>query len=310
VFRPPQAPNGTLTRLDYARWLFSSQNTLTARVLANRIWAELFGHGIVETLEDFGTSGTTPNNPELLDHLALQLSQTHRWNLKPFLRDLVLSATYRQSAKASPELAQRDPQNLLLARGPRVRLTAEMVRDQALALSGLLSSKMYGPPVFPPQPEGIWNSVYNGQTWKTSEGPDRFRRAVYTFSKRTSGYPGLLTFDAPTRDACTARRIPTNTPLQALLTLNDPAFLEMAKAFAQRMSGHSIAERIAHGCSLLTLETPPDAMVQTLVRLHTSATEQYSQRPADSQKLGASPEQAALVLVANTLLNIDSAITR
>jgi hypothetical protein len=310
VFRSSQSATEPFTRLDYARWLFSPENTLTARVLANRLWAELFGHGIVETLEDFGTSGSSPSNPELLDHLALRLSETHRWNLKPFLRELVLSATYRQSAKTSPTLAERDPRNLLLARGPRVRLTAEMVRDQALTLSGLLHAKAYGPPVFPPQPEGVWNSVYSGQTWKTSQGPDRYRRALYTFSKRTSGYPGMLTFDAPTRDACTARRIPTNTPLQALVTLNDPAFLEMAQAFAKRMTGASIQERITHGCSLLTLETPPDSMVQTLLKLHAAATQDYLQHPAESQKLAASPEEAALVLVANTLLNLDRAIVR
>lgn len=309
VFHPPKS-TGTLTRLDYARWLFETENTLTARVLANRVWAELFGHGIVETLEDFGTSGASPSNPELLDHLALRLSQIHRWNLKTFLRELVLSSTYRQSAKTSPALAQRDPQNLLLARGPRVRLTAEMVRDQALALSGLLSPKLYGPPVFPPQPEGVWNSVYNGQTWKTSQGPDRYRRAIYTFSKRTSGYPSMLAFDGPTRDVCTARRIPTNTPLQALVTLNDPAFLEIAQAFAKRMTGHSIAERITHGCSLLTLEAPPTPMVQTLLRLHAIAVTQYQQLLPEFQKLAPTPEEAAMVLVANTLLNIDRAIAR
>jgi hypothetical protein len=310
VFHPPQPTGHTLTRLDYSRWLFGLENPLTARVLANRLWAELFGNGIVETLEDFGTSGVPPSNPKLLDHLALRLSQTHRWNLKPFLRELVLSATYRQSSKAATALAERDPRNLLLARGPRVRLTAEMVRDQALTLSGKLSPKMFGPPVFPPQPEGIWNSVYNGQTWKTSEGLDRYRRAIYTFSKRTSGYPGMLTFDAPTRDACTARRIPTNTPLQALLTLNDPAFLELARAFAQRMTGSTLSERIAQGCTLLTLEPPPDAMVERLVRLHSSALAEYQQHPEAWQKLGDSPDQAALVLVANTLLNLDRAMVR
>jgi hypothetical protein len=308
VYRPPQT--GALTRLEYARWLFSPHNTLTARVLANRIWAELFGNGIVETLEDFGTSGSTPSNPELLDHLALRLSGEHRWNLKPFLRDLVLSSTYRQSAKASPALAERDPRNLLLARGPRVRLSAEMVRDHALAVSGLLSAKMYGPPVYPPQPEGVWNSVYSGQKWNTSEGPDRFRRAIYTYCKRTSGYPGLLAFDAPTRDACAARRIPTNTPLQALLTLNDPAFLEMAQAFAKRLQGASLEEKITHGCTLLTLEPPDKPVVQALLKLHQTASAEFQKNPADAQKLGATPEDAALVLVANTLFNLDLAMVR
>jgi hypothetical protein len=309
VFRPPQGEE-KLTRLGYARWLFSENNTLTARVLANRLWAELFGHGIVETLEDFGTSGATPNNPPLLDHLALRLSGEHRWMLKPFLRELVLSATYRQSARAGAALAERDPQNLLLARGPRVRLTAEMVRDQALAVSGLLSSKMYGPPVYPPQPEGIWSSVYSGQAWKTSEGEDRFRRAVYTYSKRTSGYPGLLAFDAPTRDACAARRIPTNTPLQALLTLNDPAFLEMAQALSKHLAGSTPRERITAGCRRITLEPPPIGMVHTLTQLYEDALGEFQKHPEESLKLAPRPEEAALVLVANTLLNLDRAMVR
>jgi hypothetical protein len=169
---------------------------------------------------------------------------------------------------------------------------------------------MYGPPVYPPQPEGVWNSVYSGQKWNTSEGPDRFRRAIYTYSKRTSGYPGLLAFDAPTRDACAARRIPTNTPLQALLTLNDPAFLEMAQGFAKRLQGSSLAERITHACSLFTLDPPTDAMVQSLLKLHQTATSEFQQHPADSQKLGSTPEEAALVLVANTLFNLDLAMVR
>jgi hypothetical protein len=227
---------GTPTRLEMAKWLVDDTNPLTARVIANRLWAELFGTGLVETLEDFGSSGTQPSHPELLDHLAIRLSKHHQWRIKPFLKELVLSAAYRQSHRATPELLERDPRNRLLARGPRQRLTAEMVRDQGLLVSGLLSRKQFGPPVYPPQPDGIWKSVYSGAKWKTSKGPDRYRRGIYTYSKRTSGYPAFLTFDAPTRDVCTARRIPTNTPLQALATLNDPAHIEFARAFAKRMT--------------------------------------------------------------------------
>ncbi|NBV87890.1 MAG: DUF1553 domain-containing protein, partial [Verrucomicrobia bacterium] len=253
VARPPEKKDG-LTRLDMARWLVSEQNTLTARVLANRLWAELFGQGIVPTLEDFGTSGERPTHPELLDHLALRLMKEHRWSLKSFLRELALSATYAQTSKISKSALEKDARNVLLSRGPRVRLTAEMVRDQALAISGLLAPKLFGPPVYPPQPEGIWKTVYNKEKWDTSQGEDRYRRGVYTYCKRTSGYPEFITFDAPMRDTCTARRIPTNTPLQALVTLNDPAFLEAASALADRMlaTGGSVRDQIANGCRLFT----------------------------------------------------------
>ncbi|MEI6713660.1 MAG: PSD1 and planctomycete cytochrome C domain-containing protein [Verrucomicrobiota bacterium] len=300
VSRPPQKQDG-LSRLDMAQWLVSEQNTLTARVLANRLWAECFGRGLVETLEDFGTSGASPSHPELLDHLALRLRNEHHWSIKSFLREVALSATYGQSHKTSKQLLESDPRNALFARGPRIRLTAEMVRDQSLAISGLLSSKMFGAPVYPPQPEGVWNSTYSNAKWTTSEGEDRYRRGVYTYVKRTSGYPGYLTFDAPTRDACSARRIPTNTPLQALVTLNDPAFVEMAEHLAKRMlsAGGKIEEQIRFGCRLFTLTTPSKSMVDTLLKLHAKA---LAENPNDAVK--------PLLLVANTLLNMDSALSR
>jgi hypothetical protein len=281
-------------------------------VVANRLWAGMFGTGIVETLEDFGSSGAKPSNQDLLDHLALRLSRDHAWSLKKLLRDIALSATYAQTAKAAPELVTRDPKNQLLARGPRQRLTAEMVRDHGLAVSGLLSSKMFGPPVFPPQPDGVWNTVYSGAQWKTSEGEDRYRRALYTYVRRTSGYPGFLAFDAPARDLCTARRQPTNTPLQALVTLNDPAFIEMAAALAARMArdGGSVADQIARGCRLITLDEPPASLVIALSRLHDDALADYRARPETAARLAASPEAAALTLVANTLLNTDLALNR
>lgn len=297
---PPEKQRG-LTRLDMARWLVGDQNTLTARVLANRLWAEMFGRGIVETLEDFGTTGARPTHPELLDHLALRLRTTDKWSVKTFLREIALSATYAQSSKASAALIERDPKNTLYARGPRTRLTAEMVRDQALLVSGLFAPKMFGPPVYPPQPEGIWSSAYSGAKWNTSNGEDRYRRALYTYAKRTSGYPAALTFDAPTRDACTARRIPTNTPLQALVTLNDPAFFELAQAFAKRMTAHgtTLREHIEHGCQLLTLTKPSSAMVETLIKLHDNALKEPG-----------TDEAKAMALVANTILNMDAAMVR
>lgn len=300
ISRPPAKQSG-LTRLDMATWLVGKENTLTARVLANRLWAELFGRGIVNTLEDFGTSGSSPTHPELLDHLALKLQNDFRWSIKSFLRYLTLSATYAQTNLSSKDLVERDPQNALLARGPRSRLTAEMVRDQALLVSGSLSAKMFGPPVFPPQPEGVWASPYSGARWQTSTGEDRFRRAIYTFVKRTSGYPGQLIFDAPTRDVCSARRISTNTPLQALMTLNDPAFLELAQGLVKRMTepGGEVRDQIELGCRLITLAPPPAPVVDALVKLHRKATTQ-----SDS-----SPEKAML-LVANTILNMDAALNR
>jgi hypothetical protein len=309
---PAAAGPGRLTRLDLARWLVSPQNPLTARVVANRLWAGLFGHGLVETLEDFGSSGAKPSNQALLDHLALRLSRHHAWSLKSLLREIALSATYAQTAAAEPDEVARDPKNEWFARGPRQRLTAEMVRDHALAVSGLLSSKMYGPPVFPPQPEGVWNTVYSGARWQTSEGEDRYRRGLYTYVRRTSGYPGFLTFDAPARDLCSARRQPTNTPLQALVTLNDPAFIEMAAALAARMArdGGPVAEQIARGCRLITLEEPTPSLVASLVRLHDEALADYQARPDTATPLAPTPEAAALTLVANTLLNTDFALNR
>jgi hypothetical protein len=299
-----------LNRLDMARWLVGESNPLAARVLANRLWAELFGTGIVETQEDFGSSGLAPSNQPLLDHLALRLQQHHRWRIKPFLRELVLSASYLQSCKVTAELAARDPKNQLVARGPRQRLTAEMVRDQALLVSGLLSRKQFGPPVYPPQPEGVWRSVYSGAAWNTSQGEDRYRRGIYTYSKRTSGFPGFLTFDAPTRDVCSPRRIATNTPLQALVTLNDPAHIEFAQAFARRMSGATLEEKLGHGYRLLTLGDAPAPVIATLAKLHADAMADYEKSPAESAKLAPTPAEAALVLVANTLLNSDIALNR
>jgi hypothetical protein len=187
-----------------------------------------------------------------------------------------------------------------------------MIRDHALAISGLLSQKSGGPPVFPPQPDGVWSSVYSGASWETSTGEDRYRRALYTYSKRTSGYPGFLAFDAPARDLCTPRRLPTNTPLQALVTLNDPAFLEMAGALASRVAStsHSPRNQITHAVSLITLEPPPEEIVIPLVQLYDAALAAYRRNPGEAAQLAASPEAAALTLVANTLLNSDFALNR
>jgi hypothetical protein len=231
----PKLPGGEpRTRLTFAKWFFSPGQPLTARVTVNRYWEQLFGTGIVETLENFGSVGEEPSHRELLDWLALHFQNDLHWDMKALLRELVTSATYRQSSKSARALRERDPRNRLLARGPEQRLTAEMVRDQALLASGLLNRKMGGPPVMPPQPPGVWNSVYNREKWKDETGPNRYRRAVYTFVKRTSGYPSSIIFDASDRTTSLPRRIPTNTPLQALVTLNDPVYDEAAEALAKR----------------------------------------------------------------------------
>lgn len=220
-------------RLGLARWLMSKDNPLTARVAVNRLWARLFGAGIVRTEEDFGTQGAPPTHPDLLDWLATELMRLD-WDLKALLRAIVTSATYRQNSDASPEALEIDPRNALLARGARFRLPAEAIRDQALAAGGLLSRRVGGPPVMPWQPEGVWQVVYSSKQWLTSPDEDRYRRALYTLWRRTSPYPSMTTFDAPSGETCTPRRIRTNTPLQALVTLNDPTLMEAAQRLAER----------------------------------------------------------------------------
>jgi len=308
-------------RLGMAEWLVGDSNPLAARVLANRLWAEMFGTGIVETLEDFGSSGQRPSHPELLDHLAVRLKHVHKWSVKAFLREIATSATYGQSAAAPAVLITRDPRNRLLARGPRNRLAAEMVRDQALVWSGLFAPALFGPPVFPPQPDGIWKTVYNGSTWTTSDGANRFRRSIYTFVKRTAGYPAMLAFDAPSRDTCSARRIPTNTPLQPLVTLNDPMFIELASGMARRMhaAAESPREQIAFGCRLLTLSVPPAAMVDELASLHATARQTIAPAAPGAAAPGSAEEGAkatlqadldALGIVATAILNLDRSLVR
>ena len=224
-----------MDRLGFALWLSSENNPLTARVTVNRVWSRMFGTGIVETEEDFGTQGTLPSHQALLDWLAIELRDGQHWSLKKLCKMIVTSSTYKQSSKIAPELLKRDPENRLLARGPRFRLEAEMIRDQALAVSGLLSRKLYGPPVMPPQAEGIWKTVYNHGGWVNSKGEDRYRRGLYTFAKRTSAYPSFLLMDGGSGEVCLPRRLRTNTPTAALVALNDPVFTEAAQALARHV---------------------------------------------------------------------------
>jgi hypothetical protein len=313
----PRLPDGApRNRLTLARWFFVPGQPLTARTAVNRYWEQLFGTGIVETLENFGSVGEEPSHRELLDWLALHFQNDLHWDMKALLREVVTSATYRQSPKATPALTERDPRNRLLARGPQQRLTAEMVRDQALLASGLLSDTMGGPPVMPPQPEGVWNSVYNDSKWVDAKGPDRYRRAVYTYIKRTSGYPSFLTFDASDHDVSLARRIPTNTPLQALVTLNDPVYQEASEALAARMikEADSLDERLRYGARLVLSRDPTDGELATLRKLYEEALSapgvphvvKVAARAKDSSR----KELAAMTAVASVLFNLDAALTR
>ena len=307
ILNPYNAPANN--RREMAEWITHPQNSLFSRVFVNRVFFELFGNGIVQTLGDFGTTGLKPTNQPLLDYLAVAFRDDHGWRLKSLLKEMVLSATYRQDHKASPELAAQDPKNLLLARGPRTRLTAEMIRDQALAVSGLLANRDGGPSVMPPQPDGV--RAWGGFKWTAAEGPDRFRRALYTYWKRTSPYPSMLTFDTPMRDVCSTQRIATNTPLQPLVTLNDPAYLEMARSLAQKMEkapGTGPREKIAEGYLLATQRKPSDQTLDVLNKLREDLIAEYS--ASGPKPLADTPDQAAMINLASVLLNLDTAITK
>lgn len=307
VLNPFAAP--VQTRLDMAGWLTHSENSLAARVFVNRIFYELFGNGIVQTLGDFGSSGLPPTNLPLLDHLAIAFRDEYAWRLKPLLKEMVLSAAYRQDHASTPELSAMDPKNLLLARGPRTRLTAEMIRDHALAVSGLIQHRNGGPSVRPPQPDRV--SSYGNSKWENATGPDRYRRALYTFWKRTLPYPSMITFDASAREVCNVRRIPTNTPLQPLVTLNDPVYLECAQQLARRLSDHpeaGLREKFAYGHLLATQREITDRGLDVLESLYRDLVEQY--RTTSFANVAESAEGAALVNVASVLLNADTALTK
>ncbi|MCB1228824.1 MAG: DUF1553 domain-containing protein [Verrucomicrobiae bacterium] len=319
---PKDAPEN---RIGVAEWLMDPANPLTARVAVNRLWAQLFGLGLVETEEDFGSQGTFPSHPQLLDWLAVEYRE-NGWDQKALLKTIVMSATYRQDSSASPEQFENDPLNVLLARGPRFRLDAEQVRDQALALSGLLAKKVGGPSVYPPQPPGMWRAAFNGadRNWKTSEGEDRYRRGLYTFWRRSVPYPSMATFDAPSREVCNVRRIRTNTPLQAFVTLNDPVYVEIAQALARRIlaeGGGDDASRIDYGLRLVQMRPPNPEETQTVNALLAEELAHYRAQLEEAKKLATGEveavpegvdvaELAAWTSVANILLNLDSVLTK
>ncbi|MDA7862103.1 PSD1 and planctomycete cytochrome C domain-containing protein [Akkermansiaceae bacterium] len=314
---PEGAP---MNRLGVAEWIMSKENPYTARVAVNRLWARLFGMGIVETEEDFGIQGTTPSHPALLDWIALEYQKN--WDTKKLLKLLVSSHTYRQSAIADSIRLEKDPRNIYLSRGPRFRLGAEVVRDNALAVSGLLSDRRYGPPAFPPNPiKRYVNAFSGGMTWVESQGEDRHRRALYTFLKRSSPHPLFETFDMATREVCNMRRIRTNTPLQSFMTLNDIAFIEAAQALARLMSAHSVnpEEQIAHGLHRALLKPGTPAQIETLTGLYHDTLSTYEKDAEAAKKMGGAqplPEGAsqahiaAMSVVANIILNQDAFLTK
>lgn len=315
---PPILDEAPVNRLTFAKWLVSDENPLTARVVVNRYWENVFGRGIVLTSEEFGSQGEIPTHPKLLDWLAKELVETG-WNTRHILKLIVTSSTYRQSAKVTVEAAAADPDNRWLSRGPRVRLSAEMVRDQALKVSGLLSSKMYGPPVKPPQPNlGLTAAFGSSTDWQTSMGEDRYRRGIYTTWRRSNPYPSMATFDAPNREVCTLRRNQTNTPLQALVTMNDPVYVEAAQALARLMLNQSAdrSKQIAFGFRRCLLREPSQHELSALVELFEATHEELLSQPDNAMKLatdplGALPEgmepvnAAAMTVVCNVLLNVD-----
>ena len=303
-------------RLGLSKWIVDKKNPLTARTLVNRVWHQIFGRGLVSTVEDIGSQSEPPSHPDMLDWLSLRFMNEHKWSVKALIKEIVLSGTYRQSSESTPEIYQIDPENELLARGPRIRLGAEQIRDQALAVSGLLSEKMYGPGVMPPQPDGVWQTVYNGAKWEESTGEDRYRRGVYTYLKRTSPYPSFLTFDAGSREVCTIRRTVTNTPLQALVTLNDPVYLEASYQLAKnnQMIG-DIEKSIEKTYERATLTEIEPATLDALKELYHNSLIVFTENTEASEMFlhfedKPTPELGALTVVANAIMNLDEFLTK
>ena len=312
--------------MELAEWLTSPENPLLARVTVNRWWAELFGVGLVETPEDFGTQAADPSHPKLLDWLSSELIDSG-WSMKHVHKQIVMSATFCQESRVSQELLAADPDNRLLARGPRFRLPAESIRDNALAISGLLSTKMFGPPIMPFQPDNIWRSVGRNQPkWKAAESDDRFRRGIYVICKRAAPYPSFINFDAPDRGSCTVARGRSNTPLQALTLLNDPAYAEMALAMADRVLTESPSDgdddRLNYALQLAIARKPSTYEVSLLGELLRSERKRIASDkslvakrtkvPFSAMKLQCDDldELAAWFAVTNAILNLDETMSQ
>jgi hypothetical protein len=320
---PPLPIGAPANRLGLAKWLVDPGNPLTARVAVNRFWQMLFGTGLVKTVEDFGATGELPSHPELLDYLAGEFVRSG-WDVKALLRRIVTSAAYRQSSRVTPEQRECDPENRLLARGARYRLSAETVRDNALAIGGLLRARIGGPSVKPYQPAGLWEDVTVERRGKyvADKGENLYRRSLYTFWKRTCPPPALMSFDAPNREVCVARRAVTNTPLQALVLLNDPTYVEAARKFAERMLAEGGPEgplTFAFRCA--TARPPTTAEQRILQSIRQAALARFQADPPAARKLLGVGESArdrtrddvdlaAWTTVASVILNLDETITR
>jgi hypothetical protein len=326
---PPLPSDVPVNRLALARWLVDPANPLTARVAVNRFWERCFGTGLIKTSEDFGRQGEAPSHPELLDWLASEFVRTS-WNVKAMQKLIVMSATYRQSAVTDAARQEKDFYNRLLARGPRFRMDAEMIRDHALAVSGLLNPKLGGPSVYPVQVPNLWKEIgflrpeIGMDEWPVSEGPDIYRRAVYTFWRRVCTYPTFATFDAPSREVCVARRPRTNTPLQALAAMNEPTLLEAARVFAQRIlteGGKDDAARIDFAFRTC-LDRPPtraeQARLLAFVEQQQKSFGNDAKSAAQLVKVGAAAQPATMdqrklaawMMLANVLFNLDETLTK
>jgi mono/diheme cytochrome c family protein len=327
-FLPPLPEKAPRNRLGLAQWLLAPDHPLTARVEVNRLWLQCFGIGLVKTAEDFGTQGESPSHPELLDWLAVQF-RTDGWDIQKMMKRIVMSATYRQTSRVTKDRLAKDPENRLLSRGPRFRLDAEMLRDQALFVSGLLVDKLGGPSVKPPQPAGLWEAVgYTGSNtkdFKPDQGHEKVhRRSMYTFWKRTAPPPQMNTFDAPSRESCLVRRERTNTPLQALLLMNEPQFIEAARTLAERtikQGGATSEARLVFMFRLTTARRPDAKELQELLAAYKDHLAAYTRDESKARqlisvgelkpdaKLKAS-EVAAWTMIANLLLNLDEVINK
>jgi hypothetical protein len=303
-------------RLDLAKWMTSKKNPLVARTMTNRLWEQIFGQGLVETLEDMGSQGAKPVNQQLLDDLSWRFMNEYGWSIKKMIKTIVMSSTYKQNSQADEKTIKKDKFNLHLARGARVRLSGEQIRDQALYISGAYNTKMYGPPVKPYQPEGIWGSPYNGEKWKIDTAQNnQYRRAIYTYWKRTSAYPSLTTFDGVGREVCISRRIRTNTPLQAFVTLNDSSYVDMAYIFAKNVlkkSNNDSKKAIQAAYFKATGKQIIDSKMTFLEKLYSKTFNLYKNNKRLSQDLCKTddPNLAAMVVVCNTILNLDEVITK
>ena len=319
----PPLPEGLpANRLALAKWLVTPGHPTTSRVTINRYWQMIFGVGLVKTTNDFGSQGEWPSHPELLDWLATEF-MARKWDVKAMVKMMAMSATYRQATVVNQKVLEGDPYNRLYARGPRFRLDAEVIRDNALAIGGLLNRKIGGPSVFPYQPPGLWEEVA-GVSYPPSKGADLYRRGIYTYWKRSRPYPSLITFDAPNREVCTAERPRTSTPLQALVALNDPAFVEAARGLAQRVlqeGGGGLNQRLIYAFRLTLARAPKPRELEIMTNVYQQELKRYQQDKTAAAALltvGESPvpagldpsEMAAWTAVGNMLLNLDETLTK